>query len=150
MARSGDVVVVSVNHRLNAMGHLDLSAYGEQYKYSANLGVQDLVASLEWVKENIDKFGGDPANVTIFGESGGGAKVLTLMGTPAAKGLFSKAIVESGAVEKMGMTLTSPKAGRRALVNFPRGVRTAWHTHPAGQNLIVTQGKIYANTARST
>lgn len=113
LARSGDVVVVSVNHRLNAMGHLDLSAYGEQYKYSANLGVQDLVASLEWVKENIDKFGGDPANVTIFGESGGGAKVLTLMGTPAAKGLFSKAIVESGAVEKMGMTLTSPKAGRR-------------------------------------
>lgn len=113
LARSGDVAVVSVNHRLNAMGHLDLSAYGEQYKYSANLGVQDLVASLEWVKENIDKFGGDPANVTIFGESGGGAKVLTLMGTPAAKGLFSKAIVESGAVEKMGMTLTSPKAGRR-------------------------------------
>lgn len=113
LARSGDVVVVSVNHRLNAMGHLDLSAYGEQYKYSANLGVQDLVASLEWVKENIDKFGGDPANVTIFGESGGGAKVLTLMGTPAAKGLFSKAIVESGAVEKMGMTLTSPKAGMR-------------------------------------
>lgn len=113
LARSGDVVVVSVNHRLNAMGHLDLSAYGEQYKYSANLGVQDLVASLEWVKENIDKFGGDPANVTIFGESGGGAKVLTLMGTPAAKGLFSKAIVESGALEKMGMTLTSPKVGQR-------------------------------------
>ncbi|ABR75439.1 carboxylesterase/lipase family protein [Actinobacillus succinogenes] len=113
LARSQDVVVVSVNHRLNAMGHLDLSAYGEQYKNSANVGVMDLVASLEWVKENIAQFGGDPDNVTIFGESGGGAKVLTLMATPAAQGLFHKAIVQSGAVEKMGMTLTSREASRK-------------------------------------
>lgn len=113
LARTGDVVVVSVNHRLNAMGFLDLSAYGEQYKNSANLGMQDLVASLEWVKENIAQFGGDPNNVTIFGESGGGAKVLTLMAMPFAKGLFHKAVVQSGAVEKMGMTLTSQKVSRR-------------------------------------
>lgn len=113
LARSQDVVVVSVNHRLNAMGHLDLSAYGEQYKNSANVGVMDLVSSLEWVKENIAQFGGDPDNITIFGESGGGAKVLTLMATPAAQGLFHKAIVQSGAVEKMGMTLTSPQASRK-------------------------------------
>ncbi len=113
LARKGDVVVVSVNHRLNAMGYLDLSAYGKQYKNSANAGIQDLVAALEWVKANAEQFGGDPNNVTIFGESGGGAKVLTLMGTPAAKGLFHKAVVESGAVEKMGMTLTSPKTGQR-------------------------------------
>lgn len=113
LARSQDVVVVSVNHRLNAMGHLDLSAYGEQYKNSANVGVMDLVASLEWVKDNIAKFGGDPENITIFGESGGGAKVLTLMGTPAAQGLFHKAIVQSGALEKMGMTLTSPEVSRK-------------------------------------
>ncbi|TYB11441.1 carboxylesterase/lipase family protein [Aggregatibacter actinomycetemcomitans] len=112
LARKGDVVVVSVNHRLNAMGYLDLSAYGKQYKNSANAGIQDLVAALEWVKANAEQFGGDPNNVTIFGESGGGAKVLTLMGTPAAKGLFHKAVVESGAVEKMGMTLTSPKTGQ--------------------------------------
>ncbi|KOE63601.1 carboxylesterase/lipase family protein [Aggregatibacter actinomycetemcomitans] len=113
LARKGDVVVVSVNHRLNAMGYLDLSAYGKQYKNSANAGIQDLVAALEWVKANAEQFGGDPNNVTIFGESGGGAKVLTLMGTPTAKGLFHKAVVESGAVEKMGMTLTSPKTGQR-------------------------------------
>ena len=113
LARTGDVVVVSVNHRLNAMGFLDLSAYGEQYKNSANLGMQDLVASLEWVKENIAQFGGDPNNVTIFGESGGGAKVLTLMAMPSAKGLFHKAVVQSGAVEKMGMILTDPKISRR-------------------------------------
>lgn len=113
LAKTGDVVVVSVNHRLNAMGFLDLSAYGGKYKDSSNLGMQDLVAALEWVKANIDQFGGDPNNVTIFGESGGGAKVLTLMAMPSAKGLFHKAIVESGAVQKMGMTLTSQKASRR-------------------------------------
>lgn len=113
LSRTGDVVVVSVNHRLNAMGHLDLSAYGRQYQNSANAGVQDLVAALQWVKANIAQFGGDPQNITIFGESGGGAKVLTLMGTPAAKGLFHKAIVQSGAVEGMGMTLLKPQTTRR-------------------------------------
>ncbi len=113
LARIGDVVVVSVNHRLNAMGFLDLSAYCDQFKQSVNLGMQDLVASLEWVKENIAQFGGDPNNVTIFGESGGGAKVLTLMSMPSAKGLFHKGIVQSDAVETMGMTLTSQKASRR-------------------------------------
>ncbi|MDO4644074.1 MAG: carboxylesterase family protein, partial [Cardiobacteriaceae bacterium] len=113
LARTGDVVVISINHRLNAMGYLDLSAYGEQYKHSANLGVEDMVSSLEWVKDNIAQFGGDPNNITIFGESGGGAKVLTLMATPAAKGLFQKAIVQSGAVEKMGITLTDPKISQR-------------------------------------
>ncbi|SIR82310.1 para-nitrobenzyl esterase [Sphaerotilus natans] len=113
LSKTGDVVVVSVNHRLNALGHLDLSAYGDAYKYSANLGVMDLVASLQWVRRNIGQFGGDPANVTVFGESGGGAKVLTLMATPAARGLFQKAIVQSGAVEQMGMNLTAPATGRR-------------------------------------
>lgn len=113
LSRTGDVVVVSINHRLNLMGYLDLSAYGDKYKYSANLGILDLVSALEWVQKNIAQFGGDPENVTLFGESGGGAKVLTLMATPKAQGLFHKAIVQSGAVERMGMTLTSPKAGQR-------------------------------------
>lgn len=113
LSRTGDVVVVSVNHRLNAMGHLDLSAYGEQYRHSANSGVLDLVAALQWVRANAAHFGGDPKNVTIFGESGGGAKVLTLMGTPAAKGLFHKAIVQSAALEGMGMTLLKPESTRR-------------------------------------
>ena len=113
LAKSQDVVVVSVNHRLNAMGYLDLSGFGGKYQNSVNLGVQDLVKSLEWIKQNIAKFGGDPSNVTIFGESGGGAKVITLMGTPSAKGLFHKAIVQSGAVENMGMKLLEPKVSQR-------------------------------------
>lgn len=96
LARKGDVVLVSVNHRLNVLGFLDLSAYGDKYKSSANAGLLDLVAALQWVKENIANFGGDPDNVTIFGQSGGGGKVTSLMNSPMAKGLFQKAIVESG------------------------------------------------------
>ncbi|CAN5475940.1 carboxylesterase/lipase family protein [soil metagenome] len=96
LAKSGDVVVVSINHRLNILGYLDLSAYGEKYKHSANLSILDIKAALEWVKNNISNFGGDPDNVTIFGQSGGGAKVNTLMAMPSAKGLFRKAINESG------------------------------------------------------
>jgi para-nitrobenzyl esterase len=96
LARKGDVVVVSVNHRLNVLGFLDLSAYGEKYKSSPNAGLMDLVAALLWVKENISNFGGDPNNVTIFGQSGGGGKVTCLMNAPSAKGLFHKAIVQSG------------------------------------------------------
>ncbi len=97
LAKKGDVVVVSINHRLNILGYLDLSAYGEKYKYSANLSVLDMKSALEWVKVNVSNFGGDPDNVTIFGQSGGGAKVNTLMAMPSAKGLFHKAINQSGA-----------------------------------------------------
>jgi para-nitrobenzyl esterase len=96
LAKKGDVVVVSINHRLNILGYLDLSAYGEKYKQSANLSILDMRAALEWVKTNIANFGGDPNNVTIFGQSGGGAKVNTLMAMPSAKGLFHKAINQSG------------------------------------------------------
>ena len=96
LSKKGDVVVVSINHRLNILGFLDLSAYGEKYRPSANLSVLDMVAALEWVKTNISNFGGDPNNVTIFGQSGGGAKVNTLMAMPAAKGLFHKGINQSG------------------------------------------------------
>lgn len=96
LAKTGDVVVVSINHRLNVLGFLDLSAYGEKYKHSANVSILDIKAALEWVKANVANFGGDPNNVTIFGQSGGGAKVNTLMAMPSAKGLFQKAINESG------------------------------------------------------
>lgn len=97
LAKKGDVVVVSINHRLNVLGFLDLSAYGEKYQHSANNSILDMVKALEWVKNNIANFGGDPNNVTIFGQSGGGAKVNTLMAMPKAKGLFHKAINQSGA-----------------------------------------------------
>lgn len=103
LARTQDVVVVGVNHRLNVFGHLDLSAFGEKYKYSANSGMDDIIQALEWIQANIMNFGGDPNNVTIFGESGGGAKVLAMMTSPKAKGLFHKAINESGATENMGV-----------------------------------------------
>lgn len=95
----GDVVVVSVNHRLNLLGYLDLSAFGEKYANSGNAGNADLVAALEWIRQNIAAFGGDPDNVTLFGQSGGGEKVLTLMNTPAADGLFHKGIIESGVTD---------------------------------------------------
>ena len=96
LAKKGDVVVVTINHRLNVLGFLDLSAYGDKYKHSANNSILDMTMALEWVKNNISNFGGDPNNVTIFGQSGGGAKVNTLMAMPKAKGLFHKAINQSG------------------------------------------------------
>ena len=96
LAEKGDVVVVTINHRLNVLGFLDLSAFGEKYKGSANLGMTDIVAALRWVKENIANFGGDPDCVTIFGQSGGGGKVSTLLCMPSAKGLFHRAMVMSG------------------------------------------------------
>ncbi|TCO10657.1 carboxylesterase/lipase family protein [Natronoflexus pectinivorans] len=96
LAEKGDVVVVSINHRLNILGFLDLSAVDDKYARSANVGMLDIVESLEWVNRNIENFGGDPKNVTIFGESGGGGKVGTLMCMPGAEGLFHKAIIQSG------------------------------------------------------
>jgi para-nitrobenzyl esterase len=98
LARRNDIVVVSVNHRLNIFGHLDLSSTGdERFAASGNVGVLDLVAALEWVRDHAARFGGDPGNVTIFGQSGGGGKVSALLAMPSAKGLFHKAIIQSGA-----------------------------------------------------
>ena len=97
LARNHDVVVVTHNHRLNVYGYLNLQELGgEEYVSSANAGLLDIVAVLAWVRENITTFGGDPGCVTIFGQSGGGGKVLALMAMPAAKGLFHRAIVQSG------------------------------------------------------
>ena len=102
LARRGEVVVVSLNHRLNAFGYLNLADYGEKYAHSANVGMLDIVAALEWIRDNIAGFGGDAKSVTIFGQSGGGGKVGALMAMPAAKGLFHRAIVESGSMLKVG------------------------------------------------
>ncbi len=98
LARRGDVVVVSVNHRLNIFGFLHLADIGgPAWAHSGNAGVLDLVAALRWVRDNIARFGGDPGNVTVFGESGGGGKVSVLLAMPAARGLFHRAIIQSGA-----------------------------------------------------
>ena len=92
----GDVVVVTLNHRLNALGYLDLSDYGEEYKRSKNVGNLDLIAALQWVNKNIENFGGDKDNVTLFGQSGGGIKVISVMNMPSANGLFKAGFVMSG------------------------------------------------------
>lgn len=98
MARLGNCVVVSVNHRLNILGYFDLSDFGEEYVNSGNAGGDDIVLALKWVRENIAAFGGDPACVTVFGQSGGGAKVTTLLQTPAADGLYHRCFNMSGVI----------------------------------------------------
>ena len=96
LCRRGDVVVVGINHRLNALGYLYLGGLHADFADSGNNGQLDIVLALQWVRDNISQFGGDPGNVTIFGESGGGAKVSVMLAMPAARGLFHKAIIQSG------------------------------------------------------
>ncbi len=115
LSEFGDVVVVSVNHRLNVIGTLDLSAYGPEYANSRHTGMADLVASLQWVHDNIEAFGGDPGNVMIFGQSGGGGKVVRLMHMPAAKGLFHKVSAQSGSASYRGTDPAAAIKGQQAL-----------------------------------
>jgi len=96
LANQGDAVVVTVNHRLNALGYLWLQPLGAEFADSGNLGQLDLICALEWVRRNIGQFGGDPSRVFVFGQSGGGAKIATLMAMPAARGLFHSAATMSG------------------------------------------------------
>jgi len=96
LSRRGDAVVVSLNHRLGVLGYLNLSEHGERWTSAGNAGMLDIVAALQWVRDNIANFGGDPNSVLIFGQSGGGGKVGTLMGMPSAKGLFQRAAIQSG------------------------------------------------------
>lgn len=99
LARIGNIVAVGINHRLQAFGYSDVSAHGgPRFAASGNAGQLDILAALDWVRTNIENFGGDPDNVTLFGQSGGGAKISTLMGMPASTGLFHRAIVQSGSV----------------------------------------------------
>jgi para-nitrobenzyl esterase len=114
--RNHDAVFVSVNHRLGPMGFSNFAkAGGEKFEASGNVGMLDLVAALEWVRDNISNFGGDPGNVTIMGQSGGGAKVSTLTAMPSAKGLFHKAVVLSGATTKTGEKDYAEKQGEYIL-----------------------------------
>jgi para-nitrobenzyl esterase len=115
-ARYDDVVVVSVNHRLSSFGYLYLPGVGApaEFKYSGVAGMLDLVAALKWVKENIDRFGGDPNRVMIFGQSGGGAKTSTVLAMPGAKGLFHRAGIQSGSA----LRLATPEAATRLTERF--------------------------------
>ena len=118
LARKGDIVVVTINHRLNVLGFLDLSSFGEEYAASGNAGLLDIVAALEWVRDNAAAFGGDASNVTIFGQSGGGGKVSTLLATPSAAGLFHKAIVQSGSMLRTMDQKWSAKIGEAVVTEL--------------------------------
>jgi para-nitrobenzyl esterase len=116
LCRAGDVVYVTMNHRLNIFGYLYLAELGgSEYADSGNAGMLDLILMLQWVRDNISEFGGDPGNVTIFGQSGGGAKCATLMAMPAAKGLFHKVITMSGQQVTARETLAATKTAKDVL-----------------------------------
>jgi para-nitrobenzyl esterase len=139
VARRGDVVVVTVNHRLGALGYLYLAEIGgESYADSGNAGMLDLVLALRWVRDNVAQFGGDPGNVTIFGESGGGFKVSTLLAMPAAKGLFHRAIVESGPGLRARTPDAATAAARKTLetLGVPPGDLARLHELPAERFLL--------------
>lgn len=125
LAARGDVVVVTVNHRLNALGYLYLAGLDSRFPDSGNAGQLDLIAALRWVRRNIAAFGGDPANVTVFGQSGGGAKIATLMAMPEAKGLFHKAITMSGQQVTASGPLNATKRAEAFLGKLGQGVDPA-------------------------
>lgn len=157
LAHHGDVVVVTINHRLNAFGFTYLAdILGDEFAASGNVGILDGARALEWVRDNIAGFGGDPDNVTIFGESGGGAKVSTLMAMPAAHGLFHKAVVESGAglsmtpadqatenAEKLLKAAGIDKTNARKLQDIPQHALTAaWLAARANFGPVVDGGAL--------
>jgi para-nitrobenzyl esterase len=134
LAKFGDVVVVSVNHRLNAFGYLNLAeAMGPDYASSGSVGMQDLVLALHWVRDNVEAFGGDPGNVMIMGQSGGGQKVSILMAMPSAKGLFHKAAIQSGPNLALGRPGPAAGAAKRLLdaLGVKPGDRAALEAIPA-------------------
>lgn len=119
-----DVVLVSINHRLNILGFLDLSAVSPKYKYSGNVGMMDVVAALKWIHKNIDKFGGDANNITVFGESGGGGKVGTLLCMPEAKDLFNKAIILSGTILNVNTKEMTESLGKAVVAELGLNAQT--------------------------
>ena len=118
LARLGNVVVVTINHRLGALGYLNLAELAPEFKESGVAGLMDIVAALEWVRDNIENFGGDPGRVMIFGQSGGGSKVCHLMAMPSAKGLFHRAAIQSGAALRSGSQENSLKQAERLLAQL--------------------------------
>lgn len=129
-------MLVSVNHRLNIFGYLYLDQLDSRYEGSGMAGLLDLVLALEWVRQNIASFGGDPENVTIMGESGGGMKVSSLLAMPPARKLFRRAVVESGS--RAGLCGGSPKG----CGNCPQGIGEAWRGgRPSGGAFDAARGK---------
>jgi para-nitrobenzyl esterase len=147
LSRRGDVVVVSLNHRLGVLGYLDLSEVGgSNYANTANLGMLDIVAALEWVRDNISNFGGDPGNVMIFGQSGGGGKVNTLMAMPAAKGLFHKAAVQSGSLLNAANQQDARKLGAAVLEQLNLSPRQIDQIHEVPLDKLIVAGMAAVRT----
>jgi para-nitrobenzyl esterase len=139
LARRGRVVLVGVNHRLNVFGYTHLGDFGRpEFAHSGNAGQLDIIAALEWIRDNIERFGGDPKRVMIFGESGGGAKVSMLLASPPAKGLFHSAVIESGPGVRMGEREPAAKAAEMLLAELGLDTKRL----PELQNL--STGKILA------
>jgi len=118
LARRGDVVVVTINHRLNVLGFANLSEFSTDFAASGDTGMMDIVQALKWVRANIAQFGGDPNTVMIFGQSGGGRKVETLLAMPSAKGLFHRATIESGAALQVASREVAIKNAERLLTKL--------------------------------
>ena len=150
LCRLDDVVVVSFNHRLGALGYLHLEDMAAGFEHSGLAGVLDIVAALEWMRDNIARFGGDPGNVTIFGESGGGAKVSVLMAMPPARGLFHKAIVQSGPAVQMANREDGSKTARQMLEHLGLEAASAAELRrlPA-EKILEAQVKVLAGVSRA-
>lgn len=152
LCRLDDVVVVSFNHRLGALGYLHLEDIaGSEFAGAGLAGVLDILAALEWVRDNIARFGGDPRNVTIFGESGGGAKVSVLMALPGAKGLFHKAIIQSGPAVQMADREDGTKTARQVLEHLGLTPKEAGKLRelPAGR-ILEAQVKVLGGISRAS
>ena len=154
LAKIGDVVVVTLNHRLNAFGYSTLAGLdGERYADSGNAGMLDIVAALAWVRDNISAFGGDPGNVTIFGQSGGGSKVAVLMTMAAAKGLFHKAIIQSASSH---LRLATPDHAARAghclltALGLDAATASAIHDVPADRLLAAYDAAVAARNGNDS
>jgi para-nitrobenzyl esterase len=148
--RAGDVVTVTLNHRLNAFGYTHLAELGgDGYANAGNVGMLDIVAALGWVRDNIAGFGGDPSNVMIYGESGGGAKVSVLLGMPAARGLFHRAVIQSGPALQVEDPDNATRAARHLFdeLGIAAGNVRALQQVPAG-TLVKAQAAASARSAR--
>ncbi len=145
LAKHGNVVVVSMNHRLNIFGHFYLGALDARYADSGNVGMLDLVAALQWVRDNAAAFGGDPGNVTIFGQSGGASKVAVLMAMPSAQGLFHKAVIQSASsLLRMAPAADADKSARAIMSQLGIDNAGALQDVPAEQLLKAMSASITA------
>ena len=150
LCRLDEVVVVSFNHRLGALGYLHLEDIAEDFGGAGTAGMMDIVAALEWVRDNIAAFGGDPGNVTIFGESGGGAKVSVLMALPSAKSLFHKAIIQSGPAVQMANREDGTNTARQVLAELGLNAKAAGDLRklPAAK-ILEAQNTVQAKVSRA-